>query len=123
MTGPMPRPPVAEEATVTIRNIETDGNDIVLEHDDAELLFSSDDRIRFGRRWRDIQSLFVDDPRQAVESADHLVVDMTDHIADRVAAHRSALARERAGERTAETEDLRQAIRRYRTLFHRLLSA
>ena len=107
---------------MTIENLGTT-DDIVLEQDDAELLFSADDRIRFGRRWRDVQSRFIDDPSQAVESADRLVVDMMDHIGDRIAAHRSALARERDSEGPAETEDLRLAIRRYRTLFHRLLSA
>lgn len=107
---------------MTTRNLGTD-NEIVLDQDDAELLFSSDDRIRFGRRWRDVQSRFIDDPRQAVESADSLVVDMMDHIADRIAAHRSALTRQRDGEGTTDTEDLRLAMRRYRALFHRLLSA
>ena len=107
---------------MTIENLETH-DDNALEHDDAELLFSADDRIRFGRRWRDIQSCFIDDPRQAVDSADTLVVDMMDHIGDRIAAHRSALTRQRDGEGTADTEDLRLAIRRYRALFHRLLSA
>jgi hypothetical protein len=107
---------------MTIRHLGTD-DDIALEQDDAELLFSADDRIRFGRRWRDVQSRFVDDPRHAVESADTLVVDMMDHIGDRIAAHRSALTRQRDGEGTAETEDLRLAIQRYRALFHRLLSA
>ena len=104
---------------MTIENVRTD-DDIVLEQDDSELLFSADDRLRFGRRWRDVQSRFIDDPREAVELADHLVVEMMDHIGDRIADHRSALTRERDG---AETEDLRQAVRRYRALFHRLLSA
>lgn len=107
---------------MTIKNVGTD-DDIAIEQDDAELLFSADDRLRFGRRWRDIQSRFVDDPSQAVESADRLVVDMTDHIADRIATHRSALTRQRDGKGTAETEELRLAIRRYRALFHRMLSA
>jgi hypothetical protein len=107
---------------MTIENLETD-DDIALEQDDAELLFSADDKIRFGRSWRDIQSRFIDDPRLAVESADRLVVDMMDHIGDRIATHRTALTRQRDAEGTADTEDLRLAIRRYRALFHRLLSA
>lgn len=108
---------------MTIENLGTH-DDIALEQDDAELLFSADDRVRFGRRWRDIQERFIDDPHQSVESADRLVVDMMDQIGDRIAAHRSALARRRdEGEGTAETEDLRLAIRQYRALFHRLLSA
>ena len=106
---------------MTTKDLATE--DIVVEQDDAELLFGADDRIRFGRRWRDVQSRFIDDPRGAVELADSLVVDMMDHIGDRIAAHRSALARRRDGEGTADTEDLRLAIRRYRALFHRLLSA
>jgi hypothetical protein len=108
---------------MTIRNLGAD-DDVALEQNDAELLFSADDRVRFGRRWRDIQERFIDDPHQSVESADRLVVDMMDHIGDRIAAHRSALTRQHdEGEGMSETEDLRLAIRQYRTLFHRLLSA
>jgi hypothetical protein len=113
-----------------LRTLDTDDatlgtDDIRVEPHDPELLLRSEERVRFDRRWRDIQSRFIDDPRQAVQSADRLVVDVLDHLADRVATHRAALARQRdgEGERTADTEDLRLAMQRYRTLFQRLLAS
>lgn len=108
----------------TVRADETSGTgDITIEADDTELLFRSEDRIRFNRRWRDLQSHFIDDPRQAVDSADRLLVDVMDHLADRVVAHRWGLAQPSDGNGTADTEDLRLAMQRYRALCHRLLSA
>ena len=93
-----------------------------VEQDDADQLFSPEDRTRFNQRWTDIQSRFVDDPREAVASADDLVAEMMDRIGDRLAERRSALGQELAGEGEAETEDLRLATQRYRVFFQRLLS-
>ena len=95
---------------------------VSVEQDGADLLFSPEDRTRFGQRWTDIQSRFVDDPRDAVASADDLVAEMMDCIGDRLAERRSVLGEELAGEGEAETEDLRLATQRYRAFFHRLLS-
>src|SRR5688500_16358078 len=67
-----------------------------VEHDEADLLFSPEDRVRFGQRWTEIQSRFVDDPHDAVESADDLVTEMMDRIGDRLAECRSG-GRELAG--------------------------
>ena len=101
-----------------------DGSEAVsVEQDDADLLFSPEDRMRFSRRWSDIQGRFVDDPGAAVASADDLVGEMIDRIDRRLAERRSALDRQLAGEDEAETEDLRLAIQRYRGFFHRLMSA
>ena len=99
------------------------GSDAVaVDHDDDDLLFSPEDRLRFGQRWTDIQSRFVDDPRDAVASADDLVAEVMDRIGDRLAERRSVLGQGLAGEGEAETEDLRLATQRYRAFFHRLLS-
>ena len=95
---------------------------VSVEQDDSDQLFSPEDRMRFGQRWTDIQSRFVDDPRDAVASADDLVTEMMDCIGDRLAERRSVLGQDLAGEGDAETEDLRLATQRYRTFFHRLLS-
>ena len=97
-------------------------NEVSVEQDDADVLFTPEDRVRFNHRWTDIQSRFVDDPCNAVESADNLVGEVMDRIDRRFAEHRSALGQQWADDE-AETEDLRLAIQRYRTFFHRLLSA
>ena len=95
---------------------------VSVEHDGADLLFSPEDRVRFGQRWTEIQGRFVDDPREAVASADDLVTEMMDRIGDRLAECRTG-GQGLAGEGEVETEDLRLATQRYRAFFHRLLSA
>ena len=106
----------------TSRESDRESDAVSVEQDDADQLFSSEDRTRFGQRWTDIQSRFVDDPRDAVASADDLVTEMMDCIGDRLAERRSVLGQDLASEGDAETEDLRLATQRYRTFFQRLLS-
>ena len=84
-------------------------------------LGSVGDHERFVARWQEIQAGFVDEPRRAVQDADALVVDMMDRLARMLASERDQL--ESAGETgKVTTEDLRQGLRRYRTLFERLLA-
>ena len=70
-----------------------------------------------------VQSRFVDDPRAAVADADSLVSDVTQSLTTRFAAQRSNLEQQWSEGEDAETEDLRQTMQRYRTLFERLLAA
>ena len=101
-----------------------------------------DERERFVTAWRTVQSRFVDDPRGAVADADDLVsrvmqargypvtdfeqraadisVDHPRVVANYRAAHEIAL-RHRRGQ--ASTEDLRNAIIYYRSLFDELLQS
>ena len=95
---------------------------VSVEHDGADQLFSPEDRVRFDQRWTEIQGRFVDDPRDAVASADDLVTEMMDRIGDRLAECRTG-GKGLAGEGEVETEDLRLATQRYRAFFNRLLSA
>jgi hypothetical protein len=73
-------------------------------------------------RWQNIQGGFVDDPRASVEQADQLVASAIKRLAEIFANERNNLeaAWSKGGE--ASTEDLRQALRRYRSFFDRLLS-
>lgn len=101
---------------------------------------SAADRSSFGVRWNEVQSRFVDDPRGAVTVADSLVtelmqargypigefeqraadlsVDYPVVVENYRAAHGIAM-RHSAGQ--ASTEDMRQAMVHYRTLFQELL--
>jgi hypothetical protein len=74
------------------------------------------------KRWTDVQSNFVDDPRRAVQDADALVAELMQKLAKMFADERGKLEQEwdRGGE--VSTEDLRTALRRYRSFFERLLS-
>jgi hypothetical protein len=73
-------------------------------------------------RWDDVQASFVDDPRQCVQKADRLVSDVVDRLTAGFAQARSRLEEQWARGEDASTEDLRQALKRYREFFHRLLS-
>jgi hypothetical protein len=101
---------------------------------------SVEDRARFVDDWRAVQSKFVDDPRTAVTLADALVAKVMsargypvsdfEHCAEDIsvdhplvvqhyrAAHEIALRHARG---QASTEELRQALIHYRTLFDDLL--
>ena len=85
-------------------------------------LFKGTDGETFHRRWSDIQASFVDEPRGAVEQADGLVAEVMQRLAQVFAEERRTLEQQwdRGGE--ADTEELRLALRRYRSFFDRLLS-
>ena len=72
-------------------------------------------------RWADIQASFVDEPRRAVEQADALVADAIGRLAKAFAEARSNLEHDWDRGEEVSTEDLRLALRRYRTFFDRLL--
>ena len=99
-----------------------------------------DTRERFAREWREVQERFIDQPSEAVVTADGLVYRLMeargypmgdfDAQADLVSVdhpgvvenYRIAHAlREQAQEQVATTEDLREALLRYRSLFSELL--
>jgi len=71
--------------------------------------------------WLGIQGRFVDEPRASVESADHLVASTIQRLAESFARIRDTLEKQ-WGDGDVSTEDLRQALRRYRSFFDRLLS-
>ena len=101
-----------------------------------------DTRVRFAEEWRDVQERFVDQPSEAVVAADGLVhsvmetrgypmgdfdaqaglvsVDHPDVVENYRVAHGIC---ERAQQQQASTDDLREALLRYRSLFHELLQA
>ncbi|HZQ31535.1 MAG TPA: hypothetical protein VFB19_07350 [Mycobacterium sp.] len=72
-------------------------------------------------RWNDIQTGFVDDPRQCVQKADSLVSDVVDQLTAGFAAARSRLEEQWNQGVEVSTEDLRVALKRYRQFFDHLL--
>lgn len=73
-------------------------------------------------QWTDIQAGFVDEPRRAVERADGLVADAIKRLAETFANERNKLEGQWDRGDDVSTEDLRQALQRYRSFFSRLLS-
>lgn len=86
-------------------------------------LFVSNDAQDFRSRWEKIQNSFVDEPRKAVEQADELVASTIKRLTE-VFASESQKMEADWDKKTDEvsTEDLRVALRRYRSFFNRLLS-
>jgi hypothetical protein len=75
----------------------------------------------FRIRWNDIQADFVDSPRQSVQKADELVGAIIQRLAEVFSAEQEKLESNWSAGPDVSTEDLRQALRRYRCLFDRLL--
>lgn len=99
---------------------EARGSDAGAE-DEIPQLLSEEDEEGFRARWQEVQSMFVDDPRDAVHTADALVADVMQRLAATFADHKQGLEGQwNRGER-ADTEDLRLALRHYRSFFNRLL--
>ena len=76
----------------------------------------------FRSRWNRVQTSFVDEPREAVQQADFLVANVVRRIAEQFSAERQTLERQWEKGQEVSTEDLRQALKRYRSFFERLLS-
>lgn len=83
-------------------------------------LLESSDADRFRARWSDVQTRFVDDPREAVSTADGLVAELMQTLAANFAEHKSRLETQWSSG-SDDTEELRQALQRYRSFFDRLL--
>src|SRR6059058_4877615 len=73
-------------------------------------------------RWDHVQTGFVDEPRQAVQQADELVAQAMKQIAESFANERNRLEQQWDRGNDVNTEDFRQALRKYRAFFQRLLS-
>jgi hypothetical protein len=85
-------------------------------------LLAARDAEGFRARWTDVQTAFVDSPRQSVEQADALVAEVMQHLAKTFADERSELERQWDRGDDIATDDLRTAFQRYRSFFERLLA-
>jgi hypothetical protein len=85
-------------------------------------LFNEGATSDFRARWDLVQRSFVDDPRAAVTAADELVGQVTKTLADMFAEQRSSLEKGFGEAKAPTTENLRIALRQYRSFFERLLT-
>jgi hypothetical protein len=91
------------------------------DHRQAPLLNENECR-NLRQRWQDIQGTFVDEPRTSVQQADELVAATIKRVAEIFAEERSRLEGGWSRGGDVSTEDLRQALRRYRSFFDRMLT-
>lgn len=73
-------------------------------------------------RWQKIQGEFVDDPHASVEKADKLVAAAVQRLTEIFAQEKSNLESMWSRGNEISTEDMRQALRRYRAFFDRILA-
>jgi hypothetical protein len=85
-------------------------------------IFAGGEADGYRTQWDAIQTGFVDEPRKAVQEADALVDVVVKRLSDVFAAERTTLENQWGKGDEASTEDLRLALRKYRSFFERLLS-
>jgi hypothetical protein len=86
------------------------------------MLFADSELTAMRSRWVEVQSAFVDDPRDCVQKADSLVADVVDKLTTSFSGARAHLEEQWSRGEEASTEDLRIALKRYREFFERLLA-
>ena len=80
-----------------------------------------DDPDKMMLRWQEVQVSFVDDPREALRTADALIQQVMKQVEDMFAAERTAMERQWSRGEDVSTEDMRLVLQRYRSFFNRLL--
>jgi hypothetical protein len=91
-------------------------------HAAADVLFDEADATRFRARWSEVQTSFVDDPKRAVQDADVLVAELMQSLASAFSERKHLLENQWQQGSGAETEDLRLALRGYRSFLDQLLA-
>ena len=126
LTGaPISRPSGMPDADHRLpQAIDTDAVVKTTIKDDAKLapLFTQDVAMDFRSRWDVVQRGFVDDPQAAVRAGDELVSRVIKSLAQTFANQRSELEKGLDQSDAPTTENLRIALRQYRSFFERLLS-
>jgi hypothetical protein len=120
------RPPASVQGDrPLLEPINTDGViQTTVTHEDAKLapLFTQEATTDFRTRWDLVQRSFVDNPQEAVHAGDELVAQVIASLAETFSSQRSQLENQLNQTDQSSTENLRLALRRYRSFFERLLA-
>ncbi len=112
-----------ERASREMADADRDGRVEAHEREELAALFTPELAGDFRSRWDAVQIGFVDDPRLAVQKADELVAQVMKNLAESFADERQRFEEQMSGtDGGASTENMRVALRRYRSFFRRLLS-
>lgn len=113
-----------DQAADTARPARDSSSQISHPSDETEPgpLFPCEEATNFRARWEAIQVGFVDEPRRLVEEADSLVAATMKRLTEQFATERANLEGQWDRGSDVSTEDLRIALRRYRSFFSRLLA-
>ena len=91
-------------------------------NDGLEPLFEDSEAKSFRTQWLNIQSKFVDNPRDSVKQADELVSSVLKSVTMGFSDRRVSLEKQWNSGENISTEDLRVALKRSRSFFDRLLT-
>ncbi|MFE5625739.1 hypothetical protein ACFQ8S_27190 [Streptomyces virginiae] len=89
--------------------------------DTEEPLLGTSETEEYRRKWSEIQGRFVDDPQDAVRSADTLVAEVMQALAGSFSTRKQGLESQWSRGEQVATEDLRVSLQHYRSFFNRLL--
>jgi hypothetical protein len=109
------REPVVEQMAETRTMTESTNEELAP-------LFEETDAGKFRTQWLNIQSKFVDNPRESVREADELVANVLKSVTMSFHERRTSLEKQWNSGGNASTEDLRLALKSYRSFFERLLT-
>ena len=123
-TGPARSSPPAEtdDPTMGLESRQETVDPPVSADSTDQVLFADGELSGLRSRWTEVQSAFVDDPRDCVQKADGLVADVVDKLTAGFSEARSRLEEQWGRGEQVSTEDLRVALTRYRDFFERLLA-
>jgi hypothetical protein len=121
------QPRLEDEGRVDAREPKPAADDVGMtppEHESStgDPLFAGDDVADLRARWAGVQAAFVDNPKECVQKADHLVSDVVEQLTTELAQTRARLEGQWSRGQEASTEDLRVALMHYREFFDRLLA-
>ncbi|MEU0836775.1 hypothetical protein [Streptomyces sp. NPDC005969] len=112
----------AENAASTKPAAGTPGSSALEQGQENEPLLGPEEAEAFQAKWQAVQTAFVDDPQDAVRTADALVAEVMQTLARSFASRKEGLESQWGRGEEVLTEDLRIALQRYRSFFNRLLS-
>lgn len=104
------------------RAVGTPGSSAPEQGQENEPLLGPEEAEAFQSKWQAVQTAFVDDPQDAVRTADALVAEVMQTLARSFASRKEGLESQWSRGEEVLTEDLRIALQRYRSFFNRLLS-
>jgi hypothetical protein len=97
------------------------GTHATLTSEPATGLLNNEESNHFRKQWDGIQSRFVDDPHAAIQQADSLTSEVIEKITGMFASELNSLQNQWHENNDVTTEDLRQALQRYRARFDSLV--
>jgi hypothetical protein len=104
-----------------VRDISQPENHIAQNDQDFSPLFEDRVAEQLRSHWLEIQTRFVDDPNQSLKDADDLIIHMIENVISTLSEKRMTIEGQWQRDDQVSTEDLRLALKYYRSFFNSLL--